>query len=302
MLFEEALEALDMDSSGIYVDGTFGRGGHSGEILNRLGEAGRLIAIDKDPDAVSFGQQLFADDQRFEIKQGSFSMLSEFVEAENLVGKIDGVFLDLGVSSPQLDQAERGFSFMSDGPLDMRMDNSSGQTAAEWLAVAEASEIAQVLKTYGDERFAKRIARSIVSNREEQPITTTSQLSEIVSAAIPSWEKGKHPATRSFQAIRIHINGELDDLKSCLSQAVDVLAPGGRLVVISFHSLEDRITKRFIREGEKGDYFPPGLPITADQLNPKLKRVRKPIFPTEQEVDENPRSRSAVLRVTEKMA
>jgi len=302
VLFEEALKALGVHESGTYIDGTFGRGGHSGEILNRLGENGHLMAIDKDPDAVVFGRQLFAGDQRFDIKQGSFSMLSEFVEAEGLVGKVNGVLLDLGVSSPQLDQAERGFSFMSDGPLDMRMDNTSGQTAAEWLAAAETFEIAKVLKDYGDERFAKRIARSIVNAREEQPIETTRQLSELVSAAIPSWEKGKHPATRSFQAIRIHINGELDDLKACLTQAIDILAPGGRLVVISFHSLEDRITKRFIREGARGDDFPPGLPVTADQLNPTLKRIGKPVYPSQEEVDTNPRSRSAVLRIAEKIA
>ncbi len=302
MLFEEALDALAIHESGTYIDGTFGRGGHSGEILNRLGESGRLMAIDKDPEAITFGRQKFAEDQRFEIKQGSFSMLSEFVEAGSLSGRVDGVLLDLGVSSPQLDQAERGFSFMNDGPLDMRMDNTEGQTAAEWLADAEASEIAQVLKSYGDERFAKRIARSIVNARTEQPITTTSQLSELVSAAIPSWEKGKHPATRSFQAIRIHINRELDDLIACLDQAIDALAPGGRLVIISFHSLEDRIVKRFIRDGARGDDFPPGLPVTQDQLNPTLKRIGKPIYASEQEVDENPRARSAVLRIAEKPA
>jgi len=302
VLFDEALDALALGESGVYVDGTFGRGGHSGEILQRLGESGRLLAIDKDPEAVIFGRQQFAEDQRFEIKQGSFSMLSEFVEAENLFGKVNGVLLDLGVSSPQIDQPDRGFSFMKDGPLDMRMDNSSGQTAAEWLADAESADIAHVLKSYGDERFAKRIARSIVSVREEQPINTTRQLADLVSAAIPSWEKGKHPATRSFQAIRIYINGELDDIKACLDQAMEVLAPGGRLVVISFHSLEDRIVKRFIRDGAKGDHFPPGLPVTQDQLNPTLKRIGKPIYASPAEVDENPRARSAVLRVAEKTA
>ncbi|MES9959895.1 MAG: 16S rRNA (cytosine(1402)-N(4))-methyltransferase RsmH [Sedimenticola sp.] len=302
VLFHEALEALSITPSGVYMDGTFGRGGHSGAILEALGPEGRLIAVDKDPDAVAAAEVAFGGDRRFVIEQGSFAMLERFAEKHQVVGKVDGLLLDLGVSSPQLDRPERGFSFLSDGPLDMRMDNSAGPSAAEWLAGAEAEDIAQVLKAYGEERYAKRIARAIVAARQECAITTTRQLAEIVAAANPSHEKGKHPATRSFQAIRIYINRELDDLSDCLEQSLDVLAPGGRLAVISFHSLEDRIVKRFMRDGERGEQFPPGLPVTQDQLKPKLKRIGKAIKPSAGEVADNPRARSSVLRVAERMA
>ncbi|AKH20544.1 16S rRNA (cytosine(1402)-N(4))-methyltransferase RsmH [Sedimenticola thiotaurini] len=300
VLFHEALEALNISPEGVYIDGTFGRGGHSGAILQALGPSGRLLGIDKDPDAIACARRLFGDDERFVIRQGSFAQLEQVVGAAGLLGRVNGVLLDLGVSSPQLDRAERGFSFLNDGPLDMRMDNSSGVSAADWLNRAEADEMAQVFKTYGEERFARRIARAIVEARSTQSIQTTRQLAEVVSAANPAWEKGKHPATRCFQAIRIHINRELDDLKACLDQSLRVLAPGGRLAVISFHSLEDRIVKRFMRDAERGEQFPPGIPVTEQQRNSQLARIGKAIKPSRQEVDQNPRARSAVLRVAER--
>ncbi|MEJ1297958.1 MAG: 16S rRNA (cytosine(1402)-N(4))-methyltransferase RsmH [Candidatus Sedimenticola sp. (ex Thyasira tokunagai)] len=301
VLFSEALDGLAIDPSGIYIDGTFGRGGHSEALLDALGDKGRLLAIDKDPEAVAHGRTLFESDGRFQIKQGSFAMLEQFANQEGLVGGVNGILLDLGVSSPQLDTPERGFSFLKDGPLDMRMDNASGVSAAQWLARAEVDDIAQVLKEYGEERHAKRIARAIHEAGQLAPIETTGRLAEIVSVANPAWEKGKHPATRAFQGIRIFINRELDDLRSCLDQSLRVLAPGGRLVVISFHSLEDRIVKRFMRECERGDNFPPGLPVTQEQMNSKLKRIGKATKPSLKEVTENPRSRSAVLRVAERL-
>lgn len=300
VLFHEALEALNIIPDGIYIDGTFGRGGHSRAILEALGASGRLLGIDKDPDAIASARHMFADDERFFIRQGSFAELARFADASGFAGRVNGVLLDLGVSSPQLDRAERGFSFLNDGPLDMRMDNSSGISAAEWINVAEADEMAQVFKTYGEERFARRIARAIVEARSAQPIETTGRLAEIVAAANPAWEKGKHPATRCFQAIRIHINRELDDLRACLDQSLQVLAPGGRLAVISFHSLEDRIVKRFMRDAERGDPFPAGLPVTEQQRNSRLARIGKAIKPSRREVEENPRARSAVLRVAER--
>ncbi|MCG8427603.1 MAG: 16S rRNA (cytosine(1402)-N(4))-methyltransferase RsmH [Chromatiales bacterium] len=302
VLYREALDALAVSANGIYIDGTFGRGGHSGAIIAALGPEGRLIAIDKDPEAVRCAEQEFGGDDRFAIEQGSFATLKRVAERRDVCGKVDGILLDLGVSSPQLDQAERGFSFLQEGPLDMRMDNSTGVSAAEWLATAEQAEIAHVLKEYGEERFAKRIAGAIVAARAEAPIVTTTRLAEIASAANPSWEKGKHPATRTFQAIRIFINRELDDLRDCLEQALDVLAVGGRLAVISFHSLEDRIVKRFMRDQERGQRLPAGLPVTQDQVNARLKRLGKAIQPSEEEVKGNPRARSAVLRVAERLA
>jgi 16S rRNA (cytosine1402-N4)-methyltransferase len=301
VLFDEALESLSINPAGLYIDGTFGRGGHSGAILQSLGPDGRLLAIDKDPDAIACAALRFGEDARFFIEQGSFAMLGEFARKHGIEGRVDGILLDLGVSSPQLDVAERGFSFIKDGPLDMRMDNASGRSAAQWLAVAEADEIATVLKEYGEERHAKRIARAIVAARNEAPIDTTARLADIVSRANPSWEKGKHPATRAFQAIRIHINRELDDLHDCLRQSLDVLAPGGRLAVISFHSLEDRIVKRFMRDAERGEKFPAGLPVTQAQLQSKLKRIGKAIRPSVSEVEVNPRARSSVLRVAERL-
>ena len=302
VLFEEALEALAISPSGIYMDGTFGRGGHSGAILQRLGNEGRLLAIDKDPEAVTHAEQMFGRDERFSIRHGSFSMLEQLAQQDGVAGSVDGLLLDLGVSSPQLDDPARGFSFLRDGPLDMRMDSSSGVSAAQWLATADGKDIAQVLKEYGDERFAKRIARTIVDARQEQPIETTGQLAAIIEKASPTREREKHPATRSFQAIRIYINAELDDLRQCLDQSLRVLAPGGRLAVVSFHSLEDRIVKRFIRECARGDDFPVGLPVTQAQLQPKLRAVGKAIYPSTDEIGVNPRARSAVLRVAERVA
>ncbi len=289
-----------MIPGGCYVDGTFGRGGHSAAMLKALDKSGHLLAIDKDPDAIEFANQMFMGDGRFQIKQGSFASLEQFSDEVGISGQVNGVLLDLGVSSPQLDRADRGFSFLNDGPLDMRMDNSSGVSAADWLKIAGVDEMAQVFKTYGEERFAKRIARAIAEARDERPIETTRRLAEIVSAANPSWEKGKHPATRCFQAIRIHINKELEDLKACLDQSLRVLAPGGRLVVISFHSLEDRIVKRFMRDAARGEQFPVGIPVTEQQRNATLNLIGKAIKPSRQEVDQNPRSRSAVLRVAER--
>ena len=302
VLFNEALEALSISSSGIYMDGTFGRGGHSGAILQQLGSDGHLLAIDKDPQAIVHAQERFGRDERFLIKHGSFAMLEQLAQQSGVAGKVDGLLLDLGVSSPQLDDPERGFSFMRDGPLDMRMDTSSGVSAAEWLATAEGKEISRVLKEFGDERFSKRIARAIVDARQEEAITTTGQLAQIIEQACPTKERDKHPATRSFQAIRIYINKELEELKQCLEQSLDVLAPLGRLVVVSFHSLEDRIVKRFIRDCERGDDFPADLPVTQEQLKPKLRAVGKAIYPSDDEIASNPRARSAVLRVAERVA
>ncbi len=299
VLLNEAVAALNIKESGCYIDGTFGRGGHSQLIMQALGSKGCLLAIDKDLAAVESSRSLFANDHRFIIEQGSFAMLRRFTDQHGLTGKVDGILLDLGVSSPQLDTAERGFSFMQDGPLDMRMDTTSGMSAAEWLAQAEDREIAQVLKNYGEERFAKRIARAIVAARAEAAIESTGQLAAIIAQANPVKEPGRNHATRSFQAIRIFINRELDDLHDCLDQVLQVLALGGRLVVISFHSLEDRIVKRFMRNHARGDDFPVGVPVTQDQLQPRLKLMSKAIRPSAAEVDLNPRSRSAVLRVAE---
>jgi 16S rRNA (cytosine1402-N4)-methyltransferase len=261
-----------------------------------------LIGIDKDPQAIVHGREQLGGDARFTIVQQSFAMIAQVAQHAGVAGRVDGVLLDLGVSSPQLDQAERGFSFLQDGPLDMRMDPNSGMSAAQWLAVATDKEIADVLKRYGDERHARRIARAIVAARQVEPILTTGRLAEIVSAANPAWEKGKHPATRSFQAIRIFINRELDDLQQFLGQVLEVLRPGGRLAVISFHSLEDRIVKRFMRDQAKGDRFPAGVPVTQAQLQPRLKLLGKAIRPGADETESNPRARSAVLRVAERLA
>ncbi len=305
VLFEEVLTALVIRPDGIYIDGTFGRGGHAGAILDRLGSRGQLLAIDKDPQAVAAAKDRFGTDSRFSIAQGSFTELERLVREKGWraseAGGVDGVLLDLGVSSPQLDDPERGFSFRHDGDLDMRMDPGAGQSAAQWLARAEEYDIRRVLREYGEEKFAKRIAYAIVKAREENPISTTRQLATLIAEASPVHEKGKNPATRSFQAIRIFINGELDDLKKCLPQALDVLRPGGRLAVISFHSLEDRIVKRLLRKEARGDDFPPDLPIPQSALSPRVKLIGKAIRASEQEIAANPRARSAVLRVAERL-
>lgn len=299
VLLHEAVQALAIKADGCYVDGTFGRGGHSREILKQLGDAGCLLAIDKDSQAVQEGMRLANADQRFQIKQGSFLQAEELLKKASISAEIDGLLLDLGVSSPQLDDAARGFSFQHDGPLDMRMDTTTGMTAAQWLEMADADEIAEVLKRYGEERFARRIARAIVEERASGGINSTLQLAEIISHAIPKHEKHKHPATRSFQAIRIFLNRELEELEQALELSLRLLVKGGRLVVISFHSLEDRIVKRFMRKQAQGDRLPPGLPVQFEQTNARLKLVGKAIFPSEQEKLDNPRSRSAVMRVAE---
>lgn len=304
VLLEEVLAALALRPDGIYLDGTFGRGGHAAAVLTRLGPEGRLLAVDKDPEAVAVAGERFGADARFEIERGSFTMLGQMVRERGWTGQVAGILLDLGVSSPQLDDAGRGFSFRSDGPLDMRMDPDSGVSAAEWLATAPEKEIAQVLKEYGEERFAGRIARAIVRTREADPeaLRTTRQLAEVVAKANPRWEKHKDPATRSFQAIRIFINRELDDLDGFLAQVPDLLAPGGRLAVISFHSLEDRRVKRFIRREERGPELPPDLPVTADQVPSRLRAVGRAVRAGKAECERNPRARSAVLRVAERPA
>ncbi|WP_067982826.1 16S rRNA (cytosine(1402)-N(4))-methyltransferase RsmH [Neptuniibacter pectenicola] len=303
VLLQEAVDALVQDASGFYVDGTFGRGGHSALVLEQLAETGELLGIDKDPQAIAHANERFADEPRFSIAHGSFAQLEQFVTDRGMAGKVDGVLLDLGVSSPQLDDASRGFSFMNDGPLDMRMDTSSGESAAEWIARADETEIADVIYTYGEEKFSRRMAKAIVAKRQETPITTTAQLSKIIAEANPAWEKGKNPATRAFQGIRIHINKELDDLESCLDQTLDMLKIGGRLVVISFHSLEDRIVKRFIRKHVKGDeHLPRGIPFTNDMLEIRLRSVSKAVKASDNETQDNVRARSAVMRIAEKVA
>lgn len=301
VLLEEVLDALAVKPDGVYVDGTFGRGGHAAAILARLGPAGKLLAMDKDPEAVQSARSQFGNDPRFEIEQGAFTMLSQLLVRRELQGLVDGLLLDLGVSSPQLDDAARGFSFSADGPLDMRMDPASGISAAEWLQCADASEIADVLRRLGEERFAGRIARAIVVARAETPLRTTRQLAELIAAAVPSREHNKHPATRSFLAIRIFINHELDDVAAVLEQVPDALAPHGRLAVISFHSLEDRIVKRFIRDEYRGEPAPVEFPLAGMDYQPRLRPLGKAIRAGEAELQRNPRARSAVLRVAERL-
>ena len=302
VLLHEAIDALSIKPSGIYLDGTFGRGGHSAEIVEQLNDTGHLLATDRDPEAVATAIERFGHDSRFSIVRANFTELSDECEKRGWLGKVDGILLDLGVSSPQLDDSARGFSMRENGPLDMRMDPDSGLSAAEWLEKAKANEIALVLKKYGEERFAKRIANAIVAHRDEHgPFTDTATLSKVITEANPKWERERHPATRSFQAIRIEINAELKAIEQFLESVMDMLAPGGRLVVISFHSLEDRRIKRFMRDLARGDNFPPDLPITADQLNPELKLVGKAIRASKEELEHNPRARSAVMRVAERM-
>jgi 16S rRNA (cytosine1402-N4)-methyltransferase len=302
VLLHEAVDALVTDTDGFYVDGTFGRGGHTAELLGRLSDQGSVLAIDKDPQAISAGQQRFAKDARLQLFHGSFADLQNVAAEMDKTGEISGVLLDLGVSSPQLDQAERGFSFMRDGPLDMRMDTSRGLSAAEWIAAADEHDIARVIKEYGEERFARRMASAVVKERVKAPITGTVQLAGILAAAHPAWERGKHPATKAFQAIRIFINRELEDLEDLLAQIIDNLKVGGRLVVISFHSLEDRRVKRFIRDQEQGIKLPKNLPIRDVDRGVRLVKVGKAIKPAVTEVDGNIRSRSAVMRIAERVA
>ena len=300
VLLNEALEGLAIQADGLYIDGTFGRGGHSRALLAQLGPEGRLIAFDKDPEAIRVGDQLAAEDGRFVVVQRTFAEMADELRARGLAGQVQGVLLDLGVSSPQLDDPTRGFSFLNDGPLDMRMNPSAGQSAADWINSASESDIATVLKEYGEERFAKRMARAVVARRAEQPFTRTADLAAVIKEANPAWEKGKHPATRAFQGIRIFINRELDDLADGLRAALDVLAPGGRLAVISFHSLEDRMVKQYMRREAKGAPIPRDLPIRDIDIPVSINLVGKAIKPSAAEVDANPRARSAVLRVAEK--
>lgn len=299
VLLDGAVDALVHAPDGVYLDGTFGRGGHSRLILSRLGDDGRLLAMDRDPQAIEASAAII--DPRFSITRREFARLGEYARELGLHGKLAGVLLDIGVSSPQLDDPERGFSFMRNGPLDMRMDPTQGESAAQFLARASEADIAQVFKTYGEERYAKRLARAVVTRRAEKPFTHTLDLAEVLKIAHPAWEKGKHPATKAFQALRIYLNGELEQLDAALDAALEALAPGGHLVVISFHSLEDRRVKRFIRHHVRGDtHLPKGVPIRDDQLKRRLEAINKGERPSESEVAENPRARSAVMRAARK--
>ena len=300
VLLHETVAALQV-ADGVYVDGTFGRGGHSRLLLEQLSPAGQLVVVDKDPLAIATANELAEQDSRVSVCHASFADLKSQLQQRDLAGRVNGILLDLGVSSPQLDDASRGFSFRADGPLDMRMDPTSGVSAAQWIAHVGETDLANVLFRYGDERYSRRIARAIVRARGESPITTTLQLADIVSKAHPAWERHKHPATRSFQAIRIHINAELADLETLLADCVELLAPGGRLAVITFHSLEDRLVKQFIREQEQGPELPPGLPVLEAEIPRTMKKVGKPIKASAAEVQGNIRSRSATLRVAEKL-
>jgi 16S rRNA (cytosine1402-N4)-methyltransferase len=302
VLLDEVLAGLNLEADGIYCDATLGRGGHSAAILARLGAQGRVIAIDRDPAAVRAAAVRFAEEPRLTVVRGSFGRLVEHVRTAGWDGKLHGVLFDLGVSSPQLDEAARGFSFMQDGPLDMRMDNESGQTAAQWLEHATEREIAETLVQLGEERFARRIARAIVAARRSSPITRTAELAELVAAAVPTREPGKHPATRTFQALRMRVNRELDELEAALPQAVELLETRGRLCVVSFHSLEDRAVKRFVSREAQGDPVYAGLPDIPPHARPRLRRVGAAIRAGDAEVARNPRARSAVLRIAERLA
>jgi 16S rRNA (cytosine1402-N4)-methyltransferase len=302
VLLGSAIEGLNLKADGCYMDGTFGRGGHSGAILRELGSDGRLLAIDRDPDAIAAAADSLTDDPRFELINGKFSELKRHAAERDLVGQVDGLLLDLGVSSPQLDEAERGFSFRTDGPLDMRMDPTAGPSAAEWLGTVDEQTLKQVLKEFGEEQFASRIAKAIVREREIEPISRTAQLARIINDATPKRHASRrHPATKSFQAIRIFLNDELGELRTALDDSVDVLRKGGRLCVISFHSLEDRIVKRFMRDASSEPEQYRGLPDMPDDVRPKLRVVGKAMAPTDEEVDANPRARSARLRVAERL-
>lgn len=299
VLLHEALTALCIRSEGIYLDCTFGRGGHSRAILAELGEGGRLVGLDRDPSAIAVAKDLADADARFQIVHTAFSELESTLDTL-AISRVHGVLMDLGVSSPQLDEAERGFSFQGDGPLDMRMDPTSGESAADWIARADAEEIAHVLWVFGEERFSRRIARAIVEVRDIEPIVTTAQLSKIVSDAQPKKDQNKHPATRAFQAIRLFINGELSEVEKGLEAAVNRLEVGGRLAVISFHSLEDRLVKRALRDASRPPQGDPRMPLPDTVAKPKLKLVGKAIKAGPDELSVNPRARSAVLRIAER--
>jgi len=302
VLLNEAVDGLAIQEDGCYVDCTFGRGGHSTLILSKLSAQGRLIAIDRDLSAITAAEK-FKDDPRFLIEHHGFTHLADIAEKHNVTKKVQGILLDLGVSSPQLDEAERGFSFMKDGPLDMRMDTSRGQTAAEWLAVADVEDITWVLRNFGEEKHAWRIANAIVDSRTENPLTRTSELAKLIQKTAPQREIKKHPATRSFQAIRMYINSELDQIENALAASLEILAEGGRLVVISFHSLEDRLVKQFMKKNSQGKQVPRGLPISEAELNKgkKFTLIGRRLKPSKDEVEENFRSRSSVLRIAERL-
>ncbi|MCL9781479.1 16S rRNA (cytosine(1402)-N(4))-methyltransferase RsmH [Vibrio sp. S4M6] len=307
VLLNESIDGLAIKPDGIYIDGTFGRGGHSRTILTKLNENGRLYSIDRDPQAIAEANTI--EDPRFTIIHGPFSHIAQYAKEYDLVGKVDGVLFDLGVSSPQLDDAERGFSFMKDGPLDMRMDPTSGIPVSEWLAQADLDDITWVIREFGEDKHARRIAKAIVAFREDeeqQPLTRTTQLAKLISDAAPkSFKEKKHPATRTFQALRMYINSELEEIDTALKGAASILAPQGRLSVISFHSLEDRMVKRFIRKESQGPQVPHGLPLTDKEIqalgSADLKAIGKAIKPSKQEIEANVRSRSSVLRVAEKL-
>ena len=301
VLLEETIDQLSIRKDGLYVDGTFGRGGHSREILKHLGPEGRLLAIDRDPDAVTVGEGLAAHDARFLIEHRNFGELRSFLKKYDVFGKLNGILLDLGVSSPQLADVRRGFSFQLDGPLDMRMDPSDSPNAGDWLNNASEQEIAGVLWRYGEERAARRIARAIVKRRVAQPLESTIDLAGLIDSIVRRRPGAKHPATQTFQAIRIHINRELDELQQALSEAVDALAAGGRLCVISFHSLEDRMVKRFLRDNSRVDPALSKLPIIPDDAQPRLRIPARAIHASASEIERNPRSRSATLRVGERL-
>lgn len=301
VLLQESIAQLAIKPAGIYVDGTFGRGGHSRAILNELGAEGQLIAFDKDPTAIQYAYDHIKD-KRFSIVHASFAEMQTVLAVSGLTGRVDGILLDLGVSSPQLDEADRGFSFMRDGPLDMRMNTAAGTSAAQWLQVVAETELANVIFEYGEERFSRRIAKAIVEARAVSPINTTAQLAKIVAAAVPRREPGKHPATRSFQAIRIFVNRELEDLEKGLAGSLEVLKVGGRIAVISFHSLEDRIVKQFMKQQSSPPRVPRNIPIRHTDFQPRLKLIGKPIMPADKEVSNNVRARSAVLRTAEKQS
>lgn len=301
VLLGPAIAGLNLKSDGCYIDGTFGRGGHAGEILQQLGSEGRLLAIDRDPDAIAEAPQSLLDDRRLTLINGTFAEANTYANERNLLGKVDGLLLDLGVSSPQLDEAGRGFSFRAEGPLDMRMDPASGQSAADWLQAVDEQTLKKVLQKFGEERFAGRIARAIVAARDEAPICTTTELADIVSKAVPASKQKRHPATKTFQAIRIFINRELDELQAALEGSIDLLCTGGRLAVISFHSLEDRAVKRFMRDASREPEPYRGLPDIPEAFRPPFKLIGKAIAPSADEISANPRARSARLRIAERL-
>lgn len=301
VLLAEALAGLNVRPNGWYLDATFGRGGHAAALLAALGPDGRLLALDRDPAAAISAHERLGADARFRFVRCRFSQIEAQAAAHGVLGRLDGVLFDLGVSSPQLDDPVRGFSFSHDGPLDMRMDPEFGLSAADWLARVSEAELARVLAEWGEERFYRRVARALIAARRHAPMTTTGQLAALVAAAVPSREPGRHPATRTFQAIRIAVNDELGELQAALGQAVRVLAPGGRLVVISFHSLEDRMVKRFMRDQARGQEAPLDLPVRGEPQGVTLRLRGRPVWPGAAEIAANPRARSAVLRVAERL-